>query len=64
MNKPNPIFLCFAAFSLGSLAGFLISSISTKSVEEPINRLQIALELTLFLLILCIIVGGILLAFV
>lgn len=44
------------------MVGFVISSISQNKVEEPVNRLNQVLEWTLILLILCIIVGGILLA--
>ncbi len=62
MKTPNPMFLGFGAFSLGVMVGFMISSISQNRVEEPVNRLNQVLEWTLILLILCIIIGGVLLA--
>ena len=56
------MFWLFGAFSLGSLVGIVISSISQNQVEEPVNRLNLIVETTLILLILCIIIGGILIA--
>lgn len=63
MKSPNPIILGFGALSLGVMVGFLISSISQNRIEEPVNRVNITLESILFLLILCILIGGAILAF-
>ena len=62
MKSSNSMFWLFGAFSLGSLVGIVISSISQNQVEEPVNRLNLIVETTLILLILCIIIGGILIA--
>ena len=62
MKSPNFIILGLGALSLGVTVGFMISSISQNQVEEPVNRLNQVLETTLILLILCIIIGGVLIA--
>jgi len=62
LKSPNFIILGLGALSLGVTVGFMISSISQNQVEEPVNRLNQVLETTLILLILCIIIGGVLIA--